>query len=250
MSTAANSKAPSGNAANGRRRGADSLRAAKDALVRQHVMDASEKVFAEHGFNQTKMQTIAKQAGVSLATLYQFYSSKQALYRAVLVARDREMMSAVLQHPVFQSGQPFTAISLLSLMQGHLRFQLSHPDYLKLILQEGHAWYHTAAQPTADEQALWEQGLKLMTTALEHGMQAGELIPADPTDQARLLMAIQQARLASWAADGMQDDHETVITRIQADFVRQFCRPALARTLLSEDGSTLCPQALQKIQAG
>ena len=225
------------------------LRAAKDAVVRQHVLDASEKVFAQHGYSQTKMQTIARQAGVSLTTLYQFYPGKQELYRSVLIQRERDMMATVTQHPVLKSGRPLNTFSLLSLMQAQLSFQLSHPDYLKLILHEGHAWYHQAAQPTADEQALWEQGLKLITVALAHGMQAGELIPGNPTDQARLLMALQQARMANWVADGMQDSQDEVLSKIQADFIRQFCRPAWARELLSEDGSHLSPQARQKIES-
>lgn len=222
-------------------RPASDLRKAKEALVRQHILDVAERSFAEQGFSQTRMQTIARQAGVSLATLYQFYPGKQDLYRAVLIARDRAMIAAVTGHPVMHAGGEFSTLRLLSLMQAQLRFQLSHPDYLKLILQEGHAWYHVAAQPTADEQALWAQGLKLITVALEHGMQAGELIPAPPVDQARMLLALQQARLASWVADGMQESHDSVLTRIQADFVRQFCRPDRARQLLTEDGSSLRP---------
>lgn len=229
-------------------RPASDLRKAKEALVRQHILDVAERSFAQQGFGQTKMQTIARQAGVSLATLYQFYPGKQDLYRAVLIARDREMIAAVTGHPVMRTAGDLSTLRLLSLMQAQLLFQLSHPDYLKLILHEGHAWYHVAAQPTVDEQALWAQGLKLITMALEHGMQAGELIPAPPVDQARLLLALQQARLASWVADGMQEDHDSVLGRIQADFVRQFCRPERARQLLSEDGSRLLPEVLQEIQ--
>lgn len=226
--------------------GANSLRAAKDELVRRHILDAAEWVFAESGFTQTKMQTIAKQAGVSLATLYQFYPGKQELYRSVLLSRDEEMMAVVMNQPALASGLGLSVVAVLSLQSGHLAFLLSHPNYLKLILHEGYAWYHSAAQPTENEQALWEQGLKLMTTVFEHGMKVGELIKADPADQARLLMALQQARLASWVADGMQEGHTKLIARIQADFVRQFCTPKTASELLTADGCALRDDVLQQ----
>lgn len=225
------------------------LRAAKEDLVRQHAMDAAEHVFAQHGFAQAKMQTIARKAGISLATLYQLYPGKQELYRAVLLAHDRELMTAVTSNPALKSAQPISIIPLLKVMHTQLEYLLKHPNYLRLILQEGYAWYHSAAQPTRDEQALWSQGLDVISTVFAQGVKWGELIPAKPADQARLLIALQQARLASWMSDGMQEEHEIVIARIQSDFIRQFCRPALAAQLLSEDGGGLSSKTLGELQA-
>lgn len=224
--------------------GPGSLRAAKEELTRTHVIEAAERIFAEHGYNQARMQDIAGQAGMSLATLYQVFPGKQQLYRAVLLERDQAMMQAVMNHPALAAGTALTVRGLLGIMQGQLGFLLAHPDYLRMILQQGHAWYHVAAQPTADEQALWDQGLKLMTRIFEHGMRTGELLPAAPEEQSRLLMALQQARLAGWVAGGMTESHDAVIARIQADFVRQFCRPALQRELLDDEAIALRPQCL------
>ncbi len=228
---------------------AKGLRAAKENLVRQHAMDAAEHVFAQHGFAQAKMQTIARKAGISLATLYQLYPGKQELYRAVLLAHDRELMTAVTSNPALTSAQPIPIISLLKVIHTQLEYLLTHPNYLRLILQEGYAWYHSAAQPTRDEQALWSQGLDVISTVFAQGVKEGELIPAEPADQARLLIALQQARLASWISGGMQEEHEVVITRIQSDFIRQFFRPALAVQLLSEDGGSLSRKTLGELQA-
>ncbi|MGB0219538.1 MAG: TetR/AcrR family transcriptional regulator [Sinimarinibacterium flocculans] len=217
------------------------LRAAKDEVVRRHILEAAEEVFAESGFTETKMQAIARRARISSATLYQNYPSKQQLYRAVLIGRDREMMAEVLRTPAIAAHQPISVLPLLSMMRGHLGFLLKHPNYLRMILQEGHAWYHTAAQPTDEEKALWAQGLAQLTAVFEHGARAGELLPGEPSSHARLLMAMQQARMASWVEDGMREAHDEVIAQIQADFVRTFCRPSLAARLLTEDGSSLRP---------
>ncbi len=217
----------------------NNLKAAKDALYREHILEVAEQVFAQHGFASARMQDIARQAGMSLATLYQNYPGKKELHRAILIARDKTMLNAVIGRMQNALGREPSVVGLLWLMQSHLSFLLEHPNYLKLILQEGYAWYHTAAQPTKDERAMWDQGLDMMSRVFERGMQAGELVPGDAADHARLLMALQQARLASWVADGMHAEHSAVIARIQADFVRQFCRPVEAARLLSADGASL-----------
>ena len=222
-----------------RSRGAAHLRAAKDELTRQHILEVAEQVFADSGYSQTKMQQIAKQAGVSLATLYQSHAGKQELYEAVLQQRDDEMMQQVMREPMVRGEQTFAVSTMLRSMHAHLAYMLSHPNYLRMILQQGHVWYDSAAQPTEEKQAKWRQGLQLMSAAFNHCMKAGEIVPAPSEDHARLFMALQQARLASWVMDGMRDPHEQVIAHIQADFVRQFCRPALAAKLLTEDGARL-----------
>jgi hypothetical protein len=61
------------------------------------------------------------------------------------------------------------------------------------------------------------------------------------------MMAMQQARLASWVSGGMVEPHADVVTQIQADFTRLFCRPQIAKNILSADGATLDESTLQKI---
>lgn len=221
------------------RKGAATLREAKEALTRLHVLEAAEGVFAEHGYTRTKMQLIARQAGVSLTTLYQFYAGKQELYRAVLLERGQEMLAEVMRQPLATGEQDPSVMVLLRMMRPHVLYLLKHPDYLRMILQQGHAWSHSAAQPTDAEKSLWDQGLRLMSAAFRHCMQAGEMVPGDPEQQAHLLMALQQARLAAWVDGGMQIPDDELLAGLQADFVRLFCRPALAMRLLDEQGGAL-----------
>src|SRR5262245_29700535 len=76
----------------GRRPQARKLRDAKEALYHEHIVEVAERTFAAQGFEATRMQDIAAAAGVSLAKLYQFYPSKDKLYRGVFLIRDREML--------------------------------------------------------------------------------------------------------------------------------------------------------------
>lgn len=231
----------------GRRPQSEQLREARDALYREHILDVAEGVFAEQGFGNAKMQDIARAAGISLAKLYQAYPGKEDLYRGILIARDTEMLEVVMSKGQALLAQPQSTEQLLWLTGINLRYLLEHPDYLRMQLQEGYAWYHSAAQASADEKLMWERGLAVMKQVFSWGIEQGLFLPGDPTDMARLLMSLQQTRLANWVAAGMKEAHDAVIQRIQADFVRNFCVPRVAAGLMAKNGLGLSAKTLEKI---
>jgi len=213
------------------------LKVARDNAARGHLLSVAEGLFAEQGYGDTPMQAIAKQAEMSLASLYKHFSSKGLLYRAILVERDRQLLASVTD--VLATSQARGLDKILELYVGQLEFMLAQPDYLKLQLQEGRAWYHAEARPSAEEQAIWEQGVALIGQLFRWGAKEGFLVPGEPEDQTRMLLAVQQARLAGWVANGMQASKQSVVSAGQADFIRSFVQPKHAAKLLVTDGSQL-----------
>lgn len=55
---------------------------------REHILDAAELCFARHGFHQTSIHDICREAGVSPGALYVYFDSKEALI-AGISERDR-----------------------------------------------------------------------------------------------------------------------------------------------------------------
>jgi TetR/AcrR family transcriptional regulator len=51
---------------------------------RQHILAATEKVFARHGFAGATMAQLAAAAGLPKANLHYYFGTKEGLYRAVL----------------------------------------------------------------------------------------------------------------------------------------------------------------------
>lgn len=247
-STAKRASAPTSRP-RGRRPQSRELQAAKDALYREHILEAAERIFAEQGFANTKMQDIARAVGISLGTLYQAYPGKSELYRAILITRDSEMFNTVMAKGQQALQQPQSIEQLLCLMQTHLGFMLEHPDYLRMQLQQGHAWYHSTAWPSREEQQLWERGIGALKFVFAWGQSQGLFIAGDQEDQARLLLTLQQTRLANWVLAGMRESQESVIMQIQADFMRNFCKPAVSAKLLTEDGSSLNARTRDRIRA-
>ena len=60
------------------------------------VIEAAAEVFLEQGFGGASMDEIARRAGVSKATVYSHFESKQALFGAIVQHRCQRTMSAML----------------------------------------------------------------------------------------------------------------------------------------------------------
>ena len=70
----------------------DPVKAVDDAAAlkpsaRQRLMDASEQLFAEHGWNAVSIRTIVAAAGVNLAALHYHFGSKEQLLAEIFTAR-------------------------------------------------------------------------------------------------------------------------------------------------------------------
>src|SRR5881394_1001582 len=55
--------------------------------TRERILDAAERLFAEHGFDGTSIRGIVEHADVNLAAIHYHFRSKEALLEAVLTRR-------------------------------------------------------------------------------------------------------------------------------------------------------------------
>jgi AcrR family transcriptional regulator len=82
----------------------------------REICAAALKAFAEKGFAATKLDEIAKRAGVSKGTLYLYFKDKEQLFRAVV--RDAVVPNVErLRGELIQTGLPFGDLVRLFLTQ-------------------------------------------------------------------------------------------------------------------------------------
>src|SRR5687768_552503 len=72
-----------------------SLRGAVATVIRGAILEAAETVFGERGFAGAKMVEVAERAGVAAGTLYNYYDSKESLFRALIEHRAEEFMGGL-----------------------------------------------------------------------------------------------------------------------------------------------------------
>jgi AcrR family transcriptional regulator len=59
---------------------------------RPQVLDAALELFLKRGYEGTSMQAVADQAGVTKPVVYACYSSKDALFRALLEREENRIL--------------------------------------------------------------------------------------------------------------------------------------------------------------
>ena len=69
------------------------------ATTRERILDAAEALFAENGLAGTAVRDIARDVGLTAASLYNHFAGKQELYEAVLERGVRPLIEMVEQVP-------------------------------------------------------------------------------------------------------------------------------------------------------
>ncbi len=72
------------------------LRKERDRHLRRNdILAAAERVFAEKGFHETRMEQIAQEAGYAAGTIYLYFADKETLYAALFIHKIEEMVAHV-----------------------------------------------------------------------------------------------------------------------------------------------------------
>ena len=211
----------------------ESLRDKKRELYRGAVLDAAERVFGEVGYEATKVNRIAAEAGVSLTTLYSVLPSKWEIYRAVNRRRLNEVMS--LAQGMFQRDAT-SLETLIAATRMQLAFFMRHRDFTKMQLKEGTAWSTIELLRSPEQIEALGAGLDLSASLFRQGIKDGYLIDDDPELMARMVIASQQVRLAMWMDRGCKEDPHRVADAALRHLLRSYCKTEHLASALAAAG--------------
>jgi AcrR family transcriptional regulator len=191
-------------------------------MYRQLLFEAAERVFAERGYEGTRMQDVAAEAGLSLATVYSVFAGKEELFAAIHEARGREL----LEHAAQTARASRSALdALMGGVKAYVEFLVAHPDYLRIHLKESQAWALTNRFSCAEQRRQWEEGLALAVAVFRAGIDEGLFVDEKPELLARLMIATHQVFLVDWVESGMKAGPAELIDQMQAHARRAFLRP-------------------------
>lgn len=101
--------------------------------TRRAILDGSYRLIIKQGFAATSMREIAARSHVALGGIYNHFSSKEAIFRAIIEERHPLLqVLPVLNAVEGQTAEEFTRNAARTIVQ-QLR---SHPDFLNLMLIE------------------------------------------------------------------------------------------------------------------
>ncbi len=210
----------------------EDARRARTDVYRLHVFAAAERVFAERGFENAKLQDISRLAGLSMGTIYAIFPSKDDLYRAILEERGQEVLA--LARDVAARHRPARQ-ALDALIEVYIGYFVSHPGFLQMHLRAGTSW---ALAPSGTDAQVehWRDVHALQADIFRRGIAEGVFVDEDPGYLARLFSAMDQVLLADWVAGGMRTDGAALVRRLRAQVERGFAR--LTRRARSAPGRT------------
>ncbi|WP_309270696.1 TetR/AcrR family transcriptional regulator [Paenibacillus sp.] len=132
---------------------------------KQEIMEVAIQIFSRKGFNGSTMQDIAEGCGMSKATLYQHYKSKDQLLLSIFyMVNDRtysKLKSVMNQNDI-------SAVENLRLqIELHIRDCLSHRDLAKMLMME---------QPNAVSDEILKAAGEVQAKVVEHFGQMFKLV--------------------------------------------------------------------------
>ena len=150
------------------------------------ILAAALDLFAEKGFSATRMEDVARRAGISKAGVYLYFKDKMSLLQALV----NEMAGAnvsVARGIAEQHEGPVGPLlaTILTFMARQLR-DTRFPELLKVVISESRA-HPDIGRLYLD--SVIRQGLPLFEDLLRRGMARGEFRAVDPALAVKAMIA-------------------------------------------------------------
>jgi AcrR family transcriptional regulator len=157
---------------------------------RELVLDAAERVMAEHGFEAATLARVVQESGVPMSSVYHYYGSKDRILLAVM-ERGAERFFTDLPRLDRRSGRP--SQHLTRVIATAVQTLERHPDFLRLLI------VFAAQPPAADPGGVTEVVGRIRDRALAR---LREQISIAFGDDPRAATTDQLARFALATLDG------------------------------------------------
>jgi AcrR family transcriptional regulator len=155
--------------------------------IREGLKESGRELFAQYGLGKTTVAELTEPVGIGTSTFYQFYDSKDDLYRAILEDEERAIAERIMARSFEGSDDPREAI------EGFLRASFeeieSNPLVQRILLED--ELDRLEDQYTAAEQrAEREQELSFIRPYVEQWQAEGRVREGDPDAIAGVVRAV------------------------------------------------------------
>lgn len=138
---------------------------------KEQILTAAEKVFAEKGFHQATVSEVAKEAGLSDATIYEYFSTKEELLFSIPMETTKSGAELMKFHLGYIRG---AANKIRSIIYHYLWFYKNHPEYASvalMILKTHRAYLETESYD------VYRKTTRVILDIVQEGIESGEFKP-------------------------------------------------------------------------
>ena len=97
------------------------------------VLEATAQVLADVGLERTSTNKIARRAGVSIGSIYQYFADKEALIDAVVRDRVRRLEALVTERMMTVMGRPYPEAAT-AILRASVDFYASEPELARVLI--------------------------------------------------------------------------------------------------------------------
>ena len=140
----------------------------RSEIRKEKILRSAERIFAQKGFQEATISDVAREAGVSDATIYEYFSSKEELLFSIPGETTRRGKETLELQLAYIRG---SANKIRSIIYHYLRFYEHHPDYASvamLILKQNRKFLETHAYKDVQELS------RVIIRVIEEGIASGE----------------------------------------------------------------------------
>jgi AcrR family transcriptional regulator len=162
------------------------------------IVDAAEQVLVQVGYARASTNAIARRAGVSVGSLYQYFEDKEAVFRAV-VRRHRDEMMPLIRSALSAMADPGkdTVEVTLDLMRQMAQVNARNPK-LMVAIESELGWIE---HETDDSQLLIGQVSEILSKRSK--------LPSEELPVTAQLMVVTVAYLSRWLVHGKPPELDT-----------------------------------------
>jgi len=165
------------------------------------ILEAARQVFADRGYHEATVSDVARSAGVSEKTVYDYFQSKEELLFAIPRGPTLEVVESLERHLPYVRG---AGNRIRSIIYHFLSFYVEHGEYAKVILLtlRGNSSY--VKTETFEE---LRRVYRVIDAVVDEGIASGEFAADTDRDLVRwVVMGTVEYILLRWLLLGGPDD--------------------------------------------
>jgi AcrR family transcriptional regulator len=183
------------------------------AGLREKIVFAAERIFAENDFHEVLMVDVARDCGVAKGTVYRYFSSKRALYLAVMfdgIEKLRDKVRAAVE----SSDEPLRKLERVTFCI------LEHSWDRRFFLALIHRIEHKPDDPDGREWLRRRKEIsRIIERAVKEGIAAGALQRVDAYLATEMLLGILRGLIRyRRTQDRLDDLHELAVRAFVGGF--------------------------------
>lgn len=201
----------------------------RHAVYRERILDAAEAEFTRRGFVDVKINRIALEAGVSVATVRRHFTGKMGIWNGMHQHRLEQLLAALKDSGA--ATAPSAKEQILVAVRAVVHFFVEHDGYLDLHCTSGLSW--ATADPhqvgLGDQPDGWSAGHLLLRRGVDRAAKEGSVVIDDVDLATAVVLSSVQVWLASW--------HRSAKRRSASMLADDLCAH-LSRSVFSTAGPT------------